>query len=319
MDPLRDPMFVLVVLDSLALTVQDPKLDRWIVELVQNNPIPLFYLHEDGTEYVGNLTDMPNWAFSYALALHRIEISNDKCTFISNETESAKVALMSAIRRFPSIVEELLRKNDVPTTGRSTYRDWPPVLDALKQLSRRRPTISYDPIQYHATRSVCDKLSKLYVQRSCHLWGNSNHDGQSLITWLYDASHEVATTAMDITVAPFSPCVLRYWKVDETEFSNRFQLLPPEANPLDPTILGLALDVQPNRPRWIRRGHAGQNPHWEDAAAARAGVHQDGLLLFGGPPHQNIDPDLPMLQVFWQIMLPWNRIEGIHPPPPPPP
>jgi Transcriptional repressor TCF25 len=247
MDPLRDPMSVLVILDSLALTVQDPKLDRWIVELVQNNSIPLLYREKDGTEYAGTLTDMPNWAFSYALALYRIETSNNEDTLIFNESESAKMALMTAIRRFPSIVEELLRNNDVPTTGRSTYRDWPPVLDALQQLSRRRPTISFDPIQYHATKSVCDKLSKIYVQRSSHLWGSANttnHNGQTLVTWLYEASHEVVvSTSMDIPVTPFSSALLRYWEVDETEFQNRFQLLPPEANPLDPNVLGLALHV----------------------------------------------------------------------------
>ena len=32
---------------------------------------------------------------------------------------------------------------------------------------------------------------------------------------------------------------------------------------------------------------------------------------------QMIDPDLPLVEVFWRSLMPWNEVEGVGPPPPP--
>ena len=34
---------------------------------------------------------------------------------------------------------------------------------------------------------------------------------------------------------------------------------------------------------------------------------------FLGPPTTIIDPDLPLLEVFWRSVLPWARVEGVPP------
>ena len=35
---------------------------------------------------------------------------------------------------------------------------------------------------------------------------------------------------------------------------------------------------------------------------------------FGGPPTVIIDPDLPLLEVFWRSALPWAHVEGVAAP-----
>lgn len=92
-------------------------------------------------------------------------------------------------------------------------------------------------------------------------------------------------------------------------------MLPAEANPLDPALLALALVVNTNRRRILRRGNRIGNRHLDplEVLENRVRAAQEGIVI-GGPPIHRINPDSPLLEVFWQSMLPWNRVDGVPPP-----
>ena len=302
-------MSVLVILDFFALSTNTTANDLFVIHLVEGNDVKLYHQDSESAEFVGRLLDMPNWAYSYAMALYRIEHSD---TPIRAETIGAKDALVSAIRNYPQIVEELLRNNDISTTGRSTYTDWFPVLESLRRLSTRpcgQP--GYDPILYYATKSASDVISNVFAKRSFKLWG-----GKGIQKWLYDACIEVVSgVARD--VQPPSPALQRYARIDPTDFEDRFRHLPAEANPLDPSLLAMSVVINPNRRQLLRRGDRAANHHMDalEALEHRAQAVPDGFII-GGPPMNHIDPDSPLLEVLWQSMLPWNRVDGVPPPRP---
>ena len=307
MDPLRDPMSVLVTLDYFALSAKTMENDMFVVDLVQNDEVQLYYRDGESTECIGKLTDMPNWAFSYALALYRVEQSEST---ISAETITAKDALVMAIRKYPSLVEEILRQNEISTTGRSTYTDWLPVLQSLRKLALPPSgQAGYDPIVYYAAKSASDVIAKVFVQRSCKLWGG--HDVQR---WLYEASMDAVTEIPNEAYLP-SPALQRYARIDPADYEDRFRMLPAEANPLDPALLAMSLVVNTNRRRILRRGDRAGNQHLDplEVLENRARAAQQGIVI-GGPPTHRINPDSPLLEVLWQSMLPWNHVEGVPPP-----
>ena len=45
-----------------------------------------------------------------------------------------------------------------------------------------------------------------------------------------------------------------------------------------------------------------------------AGFGDRGQPILGGPPTGLVDPDLPLVEVFWRSFLPWNHVEGVPPP-----
>jgi hypothetical protein len=313
MDPLRDPMGVLLALDHFALSSRTSEHDSFVVDFVDNCGIHLYYRDEDAREFKGLVTDMPNWAYSYALALYRLE--QDGANGTNEGTEEPKMtsreALVLAIRLYPTIVEEFLKKNEISTSGRSTKMDWPSVLESLRRLAyppSQHP--DYDPIVYHATKSASDTIAKIFVLRSFKLWGG--HDIQK---WLYAAAVE-ATAGGDYTAKLPSPALQRYSRADPANYEDRFRLLPAEANPLDPQLLQYALNVDPNRRRLLRRGNRAGVAEIDplEALENRARAGNQGIVI-GGPPTHNLDPDSPLVEILWQSMLPWNRVEGVPPPP----
>ena len=34
--------------------------------------------------------------------------------------------------------------------------------------------------------------------------------------------------------------------------------------------------------------------------------------LFAGPPTERIDPDWPLLEIFWRSALPWAYVDGVR-------
>jgi Transcriptional repressor TCF25 len=312
MDPLRDPMSVLVLLDFFALSTKTTAHDMFVINLVEKAKIALHYRDEESKEFVGKLTDMPNWAFSYALALYRVEQQSLGEETIGTDSMASKDALVAAIRRYPNIVEEMLRKNDISTTGRSTHLDWPPVLQKLNNMALPPShQLGYDPIIYYATKSAGDVIATIFVQRSFKLWGD--HGVQK---WLYMAAVEAISADPNDDDRLISPALQRYARIDKADFEGRFQLLPAEANPLDPGLLAISLVVDTNRRRFLRRGgdRGGQrNIDPLEAVENRARAGMQGIVI-GGPPVHDIDPDSPILEVLWQSMLPWNRVQGVPPP-----
>ena len=86
--------------------------------------------------------------------------------------------------------------------------------------------------------------------------------------------------------------------------------MPAEANPLDPGLTAHAMNVVTNRPRFMQR--VAQGAEDDQMMEIIANAQQRG---FAGPPTERIDPDWPLLEVFWRSALPWAHVEGVERPP----
>lgn len=279
--------------------------------------ITLHYRDESSREeYCGDLLELPNLAYSYALALYRRrshEANNNPDG--ATTTEKCDEALQSAIRKFPAIVEELLIANEVDVTGRSMRSDWSTVLGHLRTYCHNPIMESehycYHPITQHAARQTSDWIAKIFVQRSHALW---NED--AVLMWLYRNCASVFSEEGNVESLfrlPLSPSLIRYAHCDPANYEDRFQTLPMDANPLDPGLLAPALAVDPNRRRFLPRRHV-MPARPEDEADDLGLFPGHGGLVIGGPPTHLIDPDSPVLEVLWRSILPWNHVDGVPPP-----
>eukprot|EP00547_Thalassionema_nitzschioides_P007050 CAMPEP_0194207922 /NCGR_PEP_ID=MMETSP0156-20130528/6537_1 /TAXON_ID=33649 /ORGANISM="Thalassionema nitzschioides, Strain L26-B" /LENGTH=672 /DNA_ID=CAMNT_0038934797 /DNA_START=106 /DNA_END=2124 /DNA_ORIENTATION=+ len=308
MDPLRDPTGVLLIMDYYALSTMKEEHDIFLITMVESDKIRIYYEDKEVGNSVGKLLDMPNWAYAYAMALFRFEKSIDSSkSSVRNMTSTE--ALVSAIQTFPSIVEQLLVKNDQDIFGRSMEIDWPRLLNALRSMdSPPNNDSKYDAVVYHASKSACDLISKHFVERSCKLWA-----GTDILKWLHNAAVEAVSRGENATCP--SKALQRYSRFEHQTFDTREQLLPDEANPLDPSLLAMCLVVDQNRRRFLRRGDRAGRPDPLEVLENQARNGARGVVM-GGRATQQIDPDSPMLEVFLQSMLPWNHVEGLPPPPP---
>jgi Transcriptional repressor TCF25 len=308
MDPLRDPMGVLLIMDCFALQTMNDEHCQFLVTLVESARIEIYYRNNsERKEHVGGLLDLPNWAYSYALALYRLGTSRGD----ENMDQRAIEALMEAVRRFPAVVEQLLVKNELDMTGRSFRTDWPIVLSKLRSVALTPPDKDYDPIMHHATTQAAHVIAKIFVERNCKLWSSN-----SIVAWLYDASARVTAEEKNLKCSlSLDPSILRYARSDPEDYEDRFRHLPQEANPLDPNLVAAALVVDPNRRRLFRGGggvaRGGEDEQFDPRNRGLLVGHE---LLIGGPPTHIVDPDDPLLEVFWRSLLPWNHVDGIPPP-----
>jgi hypothetical protein len=70
-------MGVLLALDHYALACNSSQLDQWLVNLVESDRINIRYRDmRTSKTYRCGLLDLPNWAFSYALSLFRLQSEN---------------------------------------------------------------------------------------------------------------------------------------------------------------------------------------------------------------------------------------------------
>ena len=308
MDPLRDPMGVLLIMDCFALQTMSEENCQFIIDIVESNTIQVHY-RDDSTrkDFVGHLLDLPNWRYSYALAFYRLgKARGDK--FMD---ERANEEIQRAVRQFPAVVEQLLVRNELDRSGRSFRTDWPTVLAKLRSMDRTPPSEGFDPIMHHATSQVAQLIIKIFVERNSKLWSSIN-----IVNWIYDASAIVTTDLNSAKYSlPMHPSILRYSRIDPTDYEERFRHLPPEVNPLDPNLVATALVVDPNRRRLFRGGDgvARGGDDGELDLLNQGWVAGQGLMI-GGRPTNIIDPDDPMLEVFLRSLLPWNHVGGIPPP-----
>jgi hypothetical protein len=245
---------------------------------------------------------MPNWAYSYALALYRLSQVDD-----SDMQDKANAALKQAIHQFPDAVGRLLQALEVDTAGRSFRRDWVTVLDFAAErskLSRRQfaSTCDDSPEDVAPTLKACDVLIKIYAEQASKQWADDD-----VLQWVYDTLSEIAQEEAPADLCVPHRAIMRYADCNPSDFENRVQLFPQDANILDAGMVAHAMVVNPNRPRFLRN-----MPRGMDGAAAQRQAQAAGLA---GPPTQMIDPDWPVLEVFWRSFLPWNHVEGVPPPP----
>ena len=376
LDPLRDPKAVLVILDKHALTAsrsgsltEEVKILHWLIRLVESDTVTLWHRDEtDNQIYQCGLLDLPNWCYSYALAifllyqaseLTNVETSSDsnaESTTVESLKQKADRALQSAMNRYPLVVDVLLRQMEADTTGRSFRRDWVTVLDfcrdRARQLTRHwHGQSSCNTVALSATMQACDLIIQIFVQQNAaSLWGSD-----TVQQWMYDNLQQLqqqnqpqasqkpiidgtaSATTNDIVgndpaqpwlVLPLpaspSPALMRYIGIDPTDYETKIQTLPPDAAPVDPGLVAHAMAMDPRRGRLVRnhRGAGGDQLGEHDFAAAGLMLDADGNPVpivarrqpLLGPPTHHVDPDWPLLEVFWRSFLPWNHVDGVPPP-----
>lgn len=292
---------------------------QWLINIVDSDVIQICYREKDDSHFC-NVLNLPNWAFSYALAsflLLRTVGTNDDETDAELLKDKAGMSLQDALGRFPSFVGLLLRSLNINTTGRSLRRDWVSLLDAVSirsnQLLRTWRETSQDSFVLASTLQTCDQIIKIYVKQIAKFWADDD-----ILQWLFDNLSVVAMrTETDATPWPPPPsaAILRYANVNPLDYDDKIQTMPPDANIMNPGLLEHALNVQTNRPRFLRRQMRDEGRNF-DMHGNIAGAHGNALnqRAFLGPPTHNVDPDWPMLEVFWRSFLPWNHVDGIPPP-----
>eukprot|EP00980_Cylindrotheca_fusiformis_P030804 scaffold25450_cov117-Cylindrotheca_fusiformis.AAC.1 len=73
LDPLRDPMNILLILDYFVLLANTDDDNEWMVEFVESKMVSIYLKDTDQSkEYQAGLDSLPNVSYSYALALYRI-------------------------------------------------------------------------------------------------------------------------------------------------------------------------------------------------------------------------------------------------------
>jgi hypothetical protein len=312
LDPLRDPLNMLVCMDHFALAMNTDRGNDFVTSFVESKKVQITYRDEDNTDdgFNCDVLDCPNWAYSYALALFR---SMDR-------RDQADVALRSAVTKFPVVVLLLLAKNDIDTTSRSMQVDWPSVLPFLKdsatafQNHALTGSISSDPLVRSCTIQSFETVVNIFVQMNYNLWKDDN-----VLKWLYNGVDALKSkAAAEQTTSPssacfsfaLSPALMRFAQCDPSDFDNKITTMPAEANPLMPDTVEYAMIVDVRRPRLVQRaqhgggrgGALGHNIEGEGLQAALGGA----ILL--GPPVNDIDLDDPLVAIYLQGLLPWNRV-----------
>jgi hypothetical protein len=286
------------------------------------------------------LKGMPNFAYSYALALFRTSRDDVPTASSSSSTDGTETppseadrALQAAVSAFPSVAGLILDAIGVVSStaateggatasrGRSVSpSEWSSIRTFVEEYDR---TVRYrwvgevgaSAIEQSATLQAVDVISSIYVKQNANFW--KEHD---VLKFLYDnlvkLREQQAKTGDDPNMnsplpGPPSPALMRYCNVKVRDYDDRIQELPAEADVVDFDWLEDAMVVEPNRRRLIRR-----------EGGRRRGVPDDGGLgwdrpqhWLGGPPTNVVDPDWPLVEVFWRSFLPWNRVEGVPPPP----
>jgi hypothetical protein len=297
LDPLRDPMHMLLYLDYFGLATHSTINDRWIIELVESDLIHIWHRNQQVTASCP-LLDMPNWAFSYALALLRLHEDEGS----EDSKIKADKAMQDAIHSFPLVVSMLLQANNVDVTGRSFRRDWPDMLgfDATRALQLQKHWYeleTMDTVSLLNANQAVDLITNVFVKENAPLWGSDlvldfMHDNLLAVKDCQDASS---------LPNPPSFALARYLTVDTSEYDRRIPQLPPEAVIVDPNLIEHALNVDTNRGRFLRRMNR-QNANdfgLEQGAQENAWLMQQQQQIFG-PPANEIDPDWPLLEVFWR-------------------
>jgi Transcriptional repressor TCF25 len=316
-------MGVLLVLDRHALAAayqsivasEQQAILKWLIHLVESKLIRLYYYDSSlPNKEDGCLLDLANWAYSYPLALfslaelERLEGNNES---FQTYRDKADGFLTEAMLRFPSVIPLLLQNLEIDTSGRSFQRDWVGVLDfaesRARHLKRQWQADCDDVVNLSATLQTMERINKIFVLNPSKQWVEEN-----AIQWFFHRLQALSTSDSELPhKQPSSPSIMRYSNVKLSDFEARHELLPEDANIIDPNVVAQVMaPMQPGRQRFLRR----QQQQQRDIGALNGanGAHQPPALL--GPPRNAIDLDWPMAEVFWRAFLPWNYVEGLPPP-----
>ena len=305
LDPMRDPTGTLMVLDYYALATMREKDVLLLLQLVDSNVVKVCHYEDEDNRHSCELRDMPNWAYSYALAMYRKshfdeDQGDDESDGITLE-EQADNALDHALSRYPFIVRLLLEKNGVNLKSRAFRTDWPSVIDTLDLMNRN-------------SNAGVEKITSIFVERNFKLWS-----GDDVLKWLFRGCQRIVETKeveknTDDGGISSLEALEKYSVFDPMDFQDSFRRIPADVNPLDPGLMDAALNYTPNRRRFLRvnrqQGGRGNEQGLDLEMLAR---QQRTMLGTGRNGMDIIDPDLPMMELFWRSMLPWARVDGVPP------
>ena len=172
---------------------------------------------------------MPNWAYSYPLALYRQSVCATEENVRKHLMEKANRQLHESIRAFPEIPSLILEKNKVDVTGRSFSMDWPSVLVPLrKKASERVCGVEADVSDKY--EAAIDRIGRIYVGRGHKLWS-----GDDVLKFLYDGcvavttSHEAANQDANQPEVAISSALTRYLQYNPADFEGTAaQTLPAD-------------------------------------------------------------------------------------------
>jgi hypothetical protein len=324
LDPYRDPMGVLLILDYYALasrrrrraaiTSTKKEVDvgsTFIVDLVESKQIVIHHTDQlTDRHHTCQLIDAPNWAFSYALALfHLYEDSvkndDDDDDTLEKSHAAAIMHLVQALSRFPMVLPKLLVAMEIVDQngiGQYSFRsgsnsmDWSSVLPYFNGENNEC-----------AMRETGYHLMDIFVKRCYRLWKEAD-----IIQWVYDCAERVcredlSTTNKKTQPSCISPALARYAQTDPSEYEDGFRHFPPETIGLNPQVLAPAMSAVEPRGlrRFFRRDQQPQN---------QLDTADIAILRHLLPEVEMLDPDSPLLQLYLQSLLPWAQVEGVQPP-----
>lgn len=253
------------------------------------------------------MLELPNWSFSYALALKRLcEDYEPDLSLNGSSAVRCDDALCSALKRFPSVLGQLLNKNGVDVKSRSFRLDWPSVLNFFENIS----------LDAHSSLSQKHVIG-IFVKRHYKLWGH-----EDVLAWLYSVASKLRENWKDREnnvpndderkfENSCPAAVDRYLRADAASYADSFSTLPADANPLDEALVAPALAMDPNQRRRARIPRQFQqiDPHLFGADEVEL-----QRLIFAQMEEGNgtvIDPDDPIVSVFLRSLFPWARVEGV--------
>jgi len=212
--------------------MKDEDLD-FIVHLVESKTVQIYCkdvhtLADDN--HCCELTDMPNWAYSYPLALYRQSVRATEVIAREQLLEKANRQLHNSICAFPEMPSLILEKNNVDVTGRSFSMDWPLVLEPLRKSASER-VCGMEAEASDKYEAVVDRIGRIFVGRGHKLWS-----GDDVLKWLYNGCKCVTVTAspeapdQDVNQpkTPTSSALTRYLQFNPADFESTLHTLPAD-------------------------------------------------------------------------------------------
>lgn len=179
--------------------------------------------------------------------------------------------------------------------------------------------------------SVLEHIAEIFAARNRTFWQRDAN-----IRWLFKCALQAVETADDELVLAqtdrwlflsSSPSLKKYAAANLEDYLEEFPRLPPEANPLDARFLAPGAPViqpvhqridfrddggrQELLERLMREVEDGNDDHVREILHALPPEARAMFGRFGPRPYDDgvLNPEMPLLQLFLQTLLPWNHFD----------
>jgi len=287
LDPVGDPLGVLLCLDYYLLASGEYEM---VVRFAESK-LPIGFhpealvADEIKSEHKtcfaplhACISDLLNWTWAKAFALFRLDRS-----------EEARQEMIKALNLFPCVLPPLV---DAVADGK---HNWGPVLAHFRAAA------------FGVPGELALHLAAIYLQRSSDLW---NWD--LALDFLYECAlfvagyggrldQELPVLKSDVErllqLYSFDSPVHKYRQTMVTDFKDEFERLPGDANMLNPALLA---------PRMARVHRRQLNAQAEEQFLLQQAMMEN---LDINAIQGNLTPDMPLMQLFLQSLLPWNSFD----------